>query len=353
MSILRAKSQPGTKDYVLSPPLLPYSPACSQYTLVQEDIHLTSLAATNFDDDLLLSSQSFWDQFPSPSPGFIENMTQNIDHKSSPAQVVDTETKFIFNLRLDTPLTPQPLKRPVEKYGQEFQQGFRNLKLPVIPLSPETPGKDSLQTISRLESMFANETFSAESSLYLPIPHIPPPSPKESPFPMSLFGIFVAGNGLQCDEILRSALDAANDEIKWQPFIKPSRTIDTWSEELEGDWESYVDLTSSSNDKDYILKRSIRDEKEELLEIRHQRVTRLTVEESEGFTDVLAIVRKRKAEAIEAKTSRERKTTSGWSQQNQIDEYMISRGWDLRDMSIGEVQEKVMIRMLQVSVSDI
>src|SRR5208282_5570062 len=114
---------------------------------------------------------------------------------------------------------------------------------------------------------------------------------------MSMFGIYIAEDGLHCNEIPRSVIDSLNDEMKWLPFTKTSRNIDAWCEEVEGDWEAFVDYTGTNLDGELVvLQRNVRMDGEELLEIWKMDIPATTnIHNRLEFGDVLDIVRKRKS----------------------------------------------------------
>src|SRR5208282_1686151 len=114
---------------------------------------------------------------------------------------------------------------------------------------------------------------------------------------MSMFGIYIAEDGLHCNEIPRSVIDSLNDEMKWLPFTKTSRNIDAWCEEVEGDWELFVDYTGTNFDAELVvLQRNVRIEDDKLLEIWKRDVpVSNNVHNRLEFSDVLDIVRKRKS----------------------------------------------------------
>ena len=331
------------KEIILSPPLVPYSPSLRgisppPFPEVEE-----------FDNDPL-SSQSIWDRFPSLSPQYIESITQNIDTNPSPKKVITKETTFISNLSMELPLTPVSTKKPtVANYEQESLQNFRNLKSSIIPPSPESPSNDPLQHLICLENELFQETISAESSLRLPLPTLPPNSPKQSMFPISMFGIYIAEDGLHCNEIPRSVIDSLNDQMKWLPLAKTSRNIDAWCEEVEGDWEAFVDYTGTNLDGEmFIHQRNVRIEDEGLLEIYKMDAHERNVQNRPEFSDILDIVRKRKSISHDGRDLDVRGTDGGWkrlkwSQQSRMGEFMSSRGQHL-DLNGEEISAKFMIR---------
>lgn len=265
-------------------------------------------------------------------------------------KVVTKETNFISDLKLDIPLTPNSTRKSTVKYEQESLDNFRNLKSSFIPQTPESPGNNPVHIMNRLENELFQETYSAESSLRLPPPQLPPVSPKQNIFPVSMFGIYIADEGLHCHEIARSVIDSINDEIKWQTFVRPSMTIDRWPEEVEGEWEDFVDYTGSTFEREMVILRRTIMEDEEVLEMWNGDPRLPSPDKRKEFLDVLEIVRKRKS--IEGHGREAESDIQGdrgwkrsrWSQKNCIREFMQSRGQHFSDFTDEEVPEKVMIR---------
>ena len=170
-----------------------------------------------------------------------------------------------------------------------------------------------------------------------------------------MFGIYVAKYGLHCNEIPRSVIDSLNDEMKWLPFTKTSRNVDARCEEVEGDWEEFVDYTGTNLGGEMIvLQRNMRMEDEELLEIWKIDVhAPSNVYNGLEFSDVLDIVRKRKSisrnetDLDVGGTGRGWKR-SKWSQQYRMEEFMNSRGQHI-DLSDEGISAKFMIRNSHLS----
>ena len=330
-------------EIILSPPLMPYSPSL-------RGMSPPPLPDVEEFDNEPLSSQNIWDRFLSLSPQDIESIAQNIEVTPSPNKVTTKESIFISDLRMEVPLTPSSTKKSTVANYEESLQNFRNLKSSIIPLSPDSPGNDPLQYLTRLGNELFQETFSAESSLRLPLPTLPPNSPKKNTFPMSMFGIYVAEDGLHCNEIPRSVIDSLNDEMKWLPFTKTSRNIDAWCEEVEGDWEAFVDYTGTNHHGELVvLQRNVGMEDEELLEIWQMDVPAPSnVHNRLEFSDVLDMVRKRKSISCDGRGLEVGGTDHGWkrskwSQRNRMEEFMNSRGQHL-DLGAEEISGKFMIR---------
>jgi hypothetical protein len=265
-------------------------------------------------------------------------------------KVVNIETNFLSKLKLEVPLTPVSLKKTRPASDLE-PNDLRGLGKPLIPLSPRSSASDPGIKLEQLEQEVFDETFTAESSLRLPVPQLPQHVPKKSIFPPSMFGIFIAEDGLDCENIARSVLDTLNDEMKWHPFItKKMRTLDAWPEEVEGDWEDFVDYKGSTYESEiFVLRRVVKREEHELLEAwdfdaadgRQEMI-------NNELVDVLEAVRKRKSEEHEMGPNKYGRDTnpkrSKWSQKNRIAEFMTLRGLEVREANEDEISAKVIIR---------
>jgi hypothetical protein len=276
-----------------------------------------------------------WDKFSPPSSEFLESL-ENIKPDPSPPKVTMTETEFITKLQV-LPITPVSTK-PISKFAQELPVTAKelpiSLKGSVNPLSPESP----IRSVLGMEGKFL-ETISAESSLRLAIPEIPSSSRKDT-FPSTVFGIFIAEEDLRCDALAKSIIDFLNDEIKWIPFTKASRTMDSWPEEVEGDWETFVDYTGFNyDDETIVLTNTFKIENDEVLDKwePHPQTEPL----KEDFMELMDLVKKRKLSQNGRDTGFKR---SKWSQKNRIQDFMASRGREVLETSDDEVAQKIMIR---------
>ena len=230
------------------------------------------------------------------------------------------------------PLTPLSEKK--SKLGF-VEESIRNVKDSKLPLSPESPLPSTLQ----LDKIFM-ESVSAESSLRLPVPEIPASSPKKMAFPTTIFGIFVAEEELQCNALPKSIIDSLNDEMKWQPFTKPSKAPDAWPDEVQGDREAFVDYRQLGYDGEITVldrNRAVHDDDDVLC---HWDVPTKRDIPVEDFTLLMELVGKRKAH----KDIRPGPKRAKWSQQSRVKDFMTSRGRDFEDVSDEQVQGKVMIR---------
>jgi hypothetical protein len=327
--------------------MIPYSPP-------PESIRGPSLPLVGGFDDEPFSSQTFWDQFPSPSSEDMEVVSENIKLDPSPPKVVTKEINFISNLKMETPLTPISIGKSTIKYKQEFRHDFPGLQSSVIPQSQESPGSSTSQIIDGVGNKLFQETFSAESSLRLLLPQLPSASPKQNTFPISMFGIYIADEGLHCGGIATSIIDSSHHEVKWQPFTKPSMTINRWSEELEGEWEDFVDYTGRTVDGEIlVLAREMRTEEEEALELLINDTALVSTQDKrKEFMDVLEIVKKRKVvyEQNQEKDVKANGNEGGFkrsrlSQNNRMGEFLQARGHSAPDLSGEEVPERILIRM--------
>jgi hypothetical protein len=129
------------------------------------------------------------------------------------------------------------------------------------------------------------------------------------------------------------------------------RTLDAWPEEVEGDWEDFVDYRGVGYESEiFVLRRATRSmEEEEVLKPWDFSAAEIRREKSDDdLMDVLQAVRKRKAEDHEINLSGHDITKdpkrSKWSQKNRIAEYMTVRGRGFIDVSDEEIPGKLMIR---------
>ena len=233
---------------------------------------------------------------------------------------------------------------------------FGKLDISTVPQSPESPGNNRTNFLNSLERAVFQEILSAESSLRLPPPPLPHASPKPYPFPVSMFGIYVAGEGLRCEEITRSIMDSLNEEMKWLPFTRSPRTMDEWNEQVEGDWESYVDYTAIAIDGDLFVLKCNETTKieEELLETCNMDARLDKLQPANELLNMVDIVRKRKSatdqsEIVWGNESEREWKRSHWSQQYRLREFMKVRGKNLNDSDYNEIPAEVMISIALLS----
>jgi hypothetical protein len=322
-----------------------------------DEIHPPSLPAPKFNDEISFSSPFEWDDLSDPSSTYLNELA-SLEKTQSPPKVVDTETNFLSKLKLEVPLTPVSLKKPRPASDLEPPRNLKDLGKSLLLVSPQSSSFSPGVKLENLERKLFNEIYTAESSLRLPLPQLPPYAPKKVTFPTSMFGVFIADEGLGCELIARSILDTLNDEMKWNPFItKKMRTLDAWPEEVEGDWEDFVDYRVPGYDSEiYVLRRAARNmEEEEILEPWDFSAAETRRENSnDDLMDVLEAVRKRKAEHHEISLSghgigKEPKR-SKWSQKDRVAEYMTVRGREISDFRDEEIPGKLMIRKSPIDV---
>jgi hypothetical protein len=341
------------KEIILSPPLIPYTPSEFEYFGTEDEI-LPPPEIPPFNTDIFHSSPKIWDESfsdLSDSPSFIDEVFEKLD--PSPMKVANTETNFLSTLKIETPLTPVSTRSPQHLKNEGYV--FLNTKL-ITPLTPSSPVVD----LRCLDTVF-DETLSAETSLRQPVPEIPSATLKTSSFPQSMYAVFMAEDGLRCDGLARSVLDMANDEMKWQPFLKPSRTIDQWPEDLESEWECFVDYTGSNVEWDMVvLSRKVRIEGDQLLEIATDDFgddgpiddlgdNEVVGEHATEFMGLLDALKKRKSLVDGVRHNTRMETDSKrrkYSQQSRIGEFMSLRGHAVNDLSDDEIPGTMMLRKL-------
>ena len=313
------------KQLILTPPLLPYTPPLSQEDFINEPLNAGPLAPPKFNEDLLLTSENMWDDISSPSSSYLGDLLA--PHKlPSPTSVQNKETEFLSKLKVEPPITsiftkPSPF-RPQSLHNSE-KIGSRQ-SVAAYPESPST----SIQEGPTVDKSLFNERVSAESSLRLPVPEVPPFKPTETTYPKTMFGIFVGEEGLQCRPIARSNLDSLNEAMKWQPFTKVSFPNTLWIEEIEGDWESYLDYTKPKPDTEVSLFRRNIDEEEEHLLAPAISLPGIETDRMAGgeFEEVLEIVKKRTSSDMDRQADTSATKRLKWSQTDRMEDYMRMRG---------------------------
>jgi hypothetical protein len=335
---------------------MPFSPLHLEMKL-EEEVPSLSLgcATTQFNETVLSSqnSQELWDLFLSPSPNAIENIINTVDPDPSPAKVTQSETQLISKLKITPLSTPVSRKIAARDDDQHPFQALHDLNTPLVLDSPDSQSTDRYQTLMRLDSLACRETISTESSLRQPIPHIPLPTPRKENFPTSISRLYIAQDGLSCPEIPRSELDLLNEQVKWQPFTKNLKNLNIGNEDVEGDWEMYVDWSGSNMEEDMI--------------VLQRRVTALEEEvflekwdgEKKGNNDspgLEELVRKRKMEKS-GRPMRDEEfeetlaKRSKWSQRNRIEEYMKIQGLHL-EINEDETAEKILTSISHFSTAN-
>lgn len=199
------------------------------------------------------------------------------------------------------------------------------------------------------------ETVTAESSLRQRLPALPQSSPKRQTFPVSLFGLYVATEGLSCPDVAQSVIDVLNEQVKWQPLKKTLKSLNFGREEVEGDWEAYFDRSglTTGEEEMFFKDRGVPIEEEEVLLARWNGA-KTVKNDPPGLTE---LVRKRKME-MPAATAGEggldvHRTSkrSKWSHRYRIEEYMKVQGLNL-EMNYEEFREKLLIRNLHIRITN-
>lgn len=304
-----------------------YSPPKATFVLPNlAEMHLDLPPVPEFDEEVFLSSPFPWDHLSSPDLNALETLTKPTELDHSPFKVATEKTNFLADLTIEPPLTPISARKP---HSTLPEGRFPHLENSRMPLSPESPGIQISNELARVEKEIFKETVTAEGSLRIPLPDIPPLSPRPSIFPASMFGIYIADEGFRCDTIARSVIDTLNDEMKWQPFIGAKRSINSWSEEVEGNWESFVEYTSATFEEFIVLKNvAVVDVDEDIdLDIHDPAAT--VPEDDDNFEHLCEMIRKRKLRAEEPSSIGEYHEVVKrvkWSQKERVTEFMNLRG---------------------------
>lgn len=255
----------------------------------------------------------------------------------------------IKNLEFEQPLTPESIKKPKMRPEDNHFSSLKSFSGPASPQSPET---DPMKTFNDFQMTLLQENLSIESSLRIRVPEIAAQSPTQNNFPRSMLGIFVANEGLCCVAIARSTIDILNEEMKWQPFAKLTRFNDSWDEEVDGEWESYVQYAGSRVDKDIVvLLRDPTAPNDEVLDKGAFQVgLNLHNVEHEDYLDVLEAVRKRKILDQHEKDGDLESTGSKrmrWTHVDRIHQFMSSKG-----VGSPDVPEVIPFRLLSCHFPD-
>jgi len=314
------------KQLILTPPLLPYTPPLSQEDFINEPLNAGPLAPPKFNEDLLLTSEDMWDDISSPSSSYLGRLLA--PHKlPSPTSVQNKETEFLAKLKAELPIT-SIFTKPSPFRPQALHNSEKIVSRQFVTAYPESPST-SIQEGPTVDKSIFNERVSAESILRLPVPEIPPFKPMETTYPKTMFGIFMGEDGLQCRPIARSILDSLNETMKWQPFTKVSFPKNLWIEEIEGDWESYLDYMKPKSDTEASIFRQNTDEKEEPLlasVISLPGIETDAIMVGTEFEDVLEIVKKRTSSDIDRQAGSSATKRLKWSQTDRMEDYMRMRG---------------------------
>jgi hypothetical protein len=311
--------QPERKDVILSPPLLPYEPEFI-------DIPRPPLPQPDPFNPDFSSSQDLWDRLSSLSPQCIDDLLQE-PSKPSPPKVATKESDFLSSLKVETPLTPDSMRKPPPNDEEQTLKAMTSLiSPPAAPPTPNSPDASPPKLVRSLEMQLFGENYSAASSLRLALPELPPSSPRLNNFPLSLVGLYLAGDSLSRAIVPPSEVDTLNKEMKWFPFTKDLKTIHTWEEEVEGDWEEFVDYTNVSVADDWdVAGRACVPEEDEQLEHIHRSDDFVEDEDGPEFSMVMAEIRKRKS-GVPSFPPPQRGKRSKFSHKSRIEEYMTSQG---------------------------
>ena len=301
-----------------------------------------------FDEGAPSSSPDIWDHFSSCSDEYLQTIVQDLG-KCSAVNAGRTNNP-VFNVRFEEPLTPGSSKNPSTNHKEEQGGSLSKLKSSFDHLSPESPDTSSSKLLNYFQMTFLQELVSMESSLRLPLPELPLQPPTKDEFPRSMFGIFVADEGLRCDGITRSSIDILNEEMKWQPFAKLASLKDCWHEKIDEEWESYVeDARETGETQILILIRELRVDDEEICAKPDFRVLLASNQgESEDYLDILELVRKRKVcdqgesvvniDKYENKGSKRMRTHT-----SRIEQFMTSRGREFQDIHDEESHQRIVL----------
>jgi len=217
---------------------------------------------------------------------------------------------------------------------------------------PDSPEVSPSRVLRTLETQLFNEQYSAAQSLRLQLPQLLPSSPRTNIFPNSLLGLFLTTESLSWHVIPQSELDVLNGEMKWLPFSKVSKTLDTSSEDVEGNWEDFVDYTGVPEDDGSLLANWTSHQEEEELE--HMEPSNFTSKEEEmdEFLGVIEEVRKRKSIAPNFPGEESGKRLK-FAHTSRIAEYMRSQRGRSVDLSDDEALENIRIRTIRTQGSDL
>ena len=210
--------------------------------------------------------------------------------------------------------------------------------------------------LTRLNRVVFRENVSAEASLRHALPRLRTPSPRKETLPTSMFGLYVAKEGLACPEIPRSALDVLNEQVKWQPFTRTLKNLNIGTEEeVEGDWEMYVDWSGSSIDQEMLILQGTEHAAEEETFLENWDTVKARRKyDPPGLGE---LVRKRKMEKLnggrlESELDGTITNRTKWFQRSRIEEYMKIQGLRL-EISGDEPLGTLLIRISLSSTTDI
>lgn len=238
------------------------------------------------------------------------------------------EDKFNFqDLKLETPLTPLSIRKPpTQDYSKKPPSSFPRLK----QLSPSPP-----PVTKAITRKLFKEEISPEMMLRVNVPTIPPSEvTRKTMFPGTMFEIWIAERGLQCDVIPRSVIDGLNGTVRWAP-IKSQKTkfLECCKEILE-EIDIEVLVEPQSREWKFLMTRKEIFVEEELIPPRGERevemedVVQVQYSSPPQIDTVGEIIRKRKFQGIPlgVRENEKRSRYSGYGQMNRVCEYMVLQG---------------------------
>lgn len=247
---------------------------------------------------------------------------------SAPGKLhIPREDKFDFhNLKLETPLTPTSIRKSVTpNHPKRPTSPFPQVR----QLSPSPP-----PVTKTITGNLFKEEISPEMMLRIKVPTIPPETAKKGAFPGTMFEIWTAERGLQCDVIPRSVIDGLNGSVRWAPiksqrgkFLKECQEsleevkIEEFMESQTVEWKFVMMLKSKDPEEEFIpVREEMESEMEEVLQVEYSSPPQ--------FDTVGEIIRKRKFRDIPpgVREKEKRLRYSGYGQMNRVCEYMVLHG---------------------------
>jgi hypothetical protein len=277
---------------------------------------------SNFDYSIL--SPLPIERLSSPSSPF--NITSS-KFSSPPGKLhLSREDKFDFqNLKLETLLTPTSIRKSVtDNHPKRPTSPFPQLK----QLSPSPP-----PVTKTITGKLFKEEISPEMMLRIKVPIIPPDTAKKGAFPGTMFEIWTAERGLQCDVIPRSVIDGLNGSVRWAPIkSQKGKFLKECQESLE---EVKIEefMGSQTVEWKFVMRKS-KDPEEEFISVREEvesemeEVLQVEYSSPPQIDTVGEIIRKRKFQDIPrgVRENEKRLRYSGYGQMNRVCEYMVLHG---------------------------
>ena len=153
-------------------------------------------------------------------------------------------------------------------------------------------------------------------------------------FPGTMFEVWIAERGLQCDVIPRSVIDGLNGTVRWAPIkSQKSKFLECCKESLEEiDIEAFEQ--PETTEWKFLMIRKKRFVEEELISSRGERememedVLQVEYSSPPQIETVGEIIRKRKFQGIppEFRENEKRLRYNGYGQMNRVCEYMTLHG---------------------------